>query len=48
MHVYDLAALHERFDVVLFMGVLYHLRYPLLGLDLVAGEGATACWCSRR
>ena len=36
MDVYDLAVLHERFDIVLFLGVLYHLRYPLLGLDLVA------------
>jgi hypothetical protein len=24
------------FDVVLFMGVLHHLRHPLLALDLVA------------
>ena len=36
MQVYDLAAMPERFDLVLFMGVLYHLRYPLLGLDIVA------------
>jgi tRNA (mo5U34)-methyltransferase len=36
MGVYDLHRLHETFDVVLFLGVLYHLRYPLLGLDLVA------------
>lgn len=36
MDVYDLARLDETFDVVLFLGVLYHLRYPLLGLDLVA------------
>ena len=36
MDVYDLARLGETFDVVLFLGVLYHLRYPLLGLDLVA------------
>ena len=35
-------ARHERFDLVLFMGVLYHLRYPLLALDLVAREGAAA------
>lgn len=37
MQVYDLAARRasEQFDLVLFMGVLYHLRYPLLGLDLV-------------
>jgi tRNA (mo5U34)-methyltransferase len=36
MDVYDLARMSETFDVVLFLGVLYHLRYPLLGLDLVA------------
>ncbi|HET8728704.1 MAG TPA: TIGR04290 family methyltransferase [Alphaproteobacteria bacterium] len=35
LSVYDLAALEERFDVVLFMGVLYHLRHPLLALDLI-------------
>jgi tRNA (mo5U34)-methyltransferase len=35
-HVYDLARNDDRFDLVLFMGVLYHLRYPLLGLDIVA------------
>ena len=29
------AALGERFDVVVFMGVLYHLRHPLLALDLI-------------
>jgi tRNA (mo5U34)-methyltransferase len=34
--VYELAALDvEPFDVVLFLGVLYHLRHPLLGLDIV-------------
>jgi tRNA (mo5U34)-methyltransferase len=36
MSVYDLARLHERFDLVLFLGVLYHLRHPLLALDIVA------------
>src|SRR5690349_19809130 len=36
MQVYDLAAEDEKFDLVLFMGVFYHLRYPLLGLDIVA------------
>jgi tRNA (mo5U34)-methyltransferase len=36
LDVYELAGLDEQFDVVLFMGVLYHLRYPLLALDLVA------------
>jgi tRNA (mo5U34)-methyltransferase len=34
--VYDLAGRRERFDLIVFMGVLYHLRYPLLALDLVA------------
>ncbi len=34
--VYDLAHTDEVFDLVLFMGVFYHLRYPLLGLDIVA------------
>jgi len=34
--VYDLARAEQRFDLVLFMGVLYHLRYPLLALDVVA------------
>src|SRR4051794_5257763 len=33
--VYDVAQLRERFDLVLFMGVLYHLRHPLLALDLL-------------
>ena len=37
MQVYDLARGNpEGFDLVLFMGVLYHLRYPMLGLDIVA------------
>ncbi|HEX8913657.1 MAG TPA: TIGR04290 family methyltransferase [Humisphaera sp.] len=35
MQVYDLAHREGRFDLVLFMGVLYHLRYPMLGLDIV-------------
>jgi tRNA (mo5U34)-methyltransferase len=34
--VYDLARTEEQWDLVLFLGVLYHLRYPLLALDLVA------------
>jgi len=33
--VYDVGALGERFDLVIFMGVLYHLRHPLLALDLI-------------
>jgi tRNA (mo5U34)-methyltransferase len=35
LSVYDVARLGERFDLVLFMGVLYHLRHPLLALDLL-------------
>jgi tRNA (mo5U34)-methyltransferase len=35
MQIYDLARRDERFRLVLFMGVLYHLRYPMLGLDIV-------------
>jgi hypothetical protein len=33
--VYDVAQLGEKFDFVIFMGVLYHLRHPLLALDLL-------------
>lgn len=36
MQVYDLARSGETFDLVWFMGVFYHLRYPLLALDLLA------------
>jgi tRNA (mo5U34)-methyltransferase len=35
MSVYEVPRLREKFDVVLFMGVFYHLRYPLLALDLL-------------
>jgi tRNA (mo5U34)-methyltransferase len=35
LSVYDVAELGERFDVVLFMGVFYHLRHPLYALDLL-------------
>jgi tRNA (mo5U34)-methyltransferase len=42
LSVYEVGSLGERFDIVLFMGVFYHLRHPLLALDLirehVAGE----------
>jgi 2-polyprenyl-3-methyl-5-hydroxy-6-metoxy-1,4-benzoquinol methylase len=34
--VYDLAHWETSFDLILFMGVFYHLRHPLLALDLVA------------
>jgi tRNA (mo5U34)-methyltransferase len=35
-NVYDLVNASEQWDLVLFMGVLYHLRHPLLALDAVA------------
>lgn len=35
LSVYDVHQLGEKFDVVLFLGVLYHLRHPLLALDLI-------------
>jgi len=35
MSVFDVAELREKFDLVIFMGVLYHLRHPLLALDLL-------------
>jgi tRNA (mo5U34)-methyltransferase len=36
MDVYEVDQLEEQYDYVLFMGVLYHLRYPLYALDKVA------------
>jgi len=36
MDIYDLAQIDQTFDLVWFMGVIYHLRYPLLGLDIAA------------
>jgi tRNA (mo5U34)-methyltransferase len=35
LDVYRVAELEARFDLVIFMGVLYHLRHPLLALDLL-------------
>ncbi|MCB1882829.1 MAG: TIGR04290 family methyltransferase [Geminicoccaceae bacterium] len=35
LSVYEVDKMGERFDLVLFMGVLYHLRHPLLALDLI-------------
>jgi tRNA (mo5U34)-methyltransferase len=40
MSVYSVGELGETFDVVLFMGVLYHLRYPLLALDRIRAHVA--------
>src|SRR3954454_23166613 len=35
LSVYDVHELREQFDIVLFLGVFYHLRHPLLALDLI-------------
>ena len=35
LDVYQVARLGRRFDLVIFMGVFYHLRHPLLALDLL-------------
>jgi tRNA (mo5U34)-methyltransferase len=35
LDVYNVERLQEKFDLVLFLGVLYHLRHPLLALDLL-------------
>jgi len=35
MSIWQIADLREKFDLVLFMGVFYHLRHPLLALDLI-------------
>jgi tRNA (mo5U34)-methyltransferase len=35
LSVYEVAELKEKFDLVLFLGVLYHLRHPLLAIDLL-------------
>jgi tRNA (mo5U34)-methyltransferase len=35
LSVYEVGQLQEDFDLVLFLGVFYHLRHPLLALDLL-------------
>lgn len=40
MSVYEVGDLGERFDLVIFMGVFYHLRHPLLALDLLRQRAA--------
>ncbi|GHA53688.1 TIGR04290 family methyltransferase [Pontibacter akesuensis] len=36
LQVYDVARLDRQFDLIWYMGVLYHLRYPLLSLDILS------------
>ncbi len=35
MSVYEVPKLGQKFELVLFMGVFYHLRHPLLALDML-------------
>jgi tRNA (mo5U34)-methyltransferase len=35
MSIYEVEKLNRRFDIVLCLGVFYHLRYPLLALDML-------------
>src|SRR5262245_28573027 len=35
LDVYEIAALREHFDLVLFADMIHRLRYPLLALDLL-------------
>jgi tRNA (mo5U34)-methyltransferase len=51
MSVYKIESLNERFDLILFLGVLYHLRHPLLALDLIREHAAAdilVCQCLQR
>ncbi|MDG5815352.1 TIGR04290 family methyltransferase [Chitinispirillales bacterium ANBcel5] len=36
MQVYDLAHESQTYDLIWFMGVFYHLRYPLLAMDIIS------------
>lgn len=36
MQVYDISRLKNNFDIIIFMGVFYHLRYPMLALDIIS------------
>ncbi|OHB53063.1 MAG: methyltransferase, TIGR04290 family [Planctomycetes bacterium GWF2_41_51] len=38
MQLYDLINSDEKYDIIFFLGVFYHLRYPLLGLDIVVSR----------
>lgn len=38
MPVYDIGTLSRTFDIVLFLGLVYHLRYPQLALDTIAAK----------
>lgn len=36
LQVYDLPRSDEKYDLIWFTGVLYHLRYPMLALDILS------------
>lgn len=36
MQLYELAHTNQKFDLIWFMGVFYHLRYPFLALDIIS------------
>jgi len=38
LSVYELGRTDAHYDLVLFMGVFYHLRHPLLALDILASK----------
>ena len=40
LSVYEVPQLQQRFDLVIFMGVFYHLRHPLLALDILRQHAA--------
>lgn len=40
LSVYEVPRLRAKFDLVLFMGVFYHLRHPLLALDILRQHAA--------
>ena len=45
--VYDVANIAGQFDFVIFMGVFYHLRYPLFALDKIVKKVARQAASSR-
>jgi len=36
MPIYEVFRLQQEFDIVLFLGLLYHLRYPQLAIDILS------------
>ena len=45
LDVYELdPAVHGTFDIVLFLGVLYHLKHPLLALERICAVTKECCF----